>query len=174
MFVWFRKAAGSSSSAVRISPIHFRHTKPNDCQMTSVLKRIGYTAVSRPPSRRRRSCLGRPDPAHSNRWSPFGKRHIVVTREHAEQLAYFSEPAAGDRPTLLFLHSFLSTSYDWYRRMTFLYARSFCVIAPTMLGGAKPAQTGAYKPILVTRDLVTPLDAVGVPHVVLVQHDWFV
>jgi hypothetical protein len=29
--------------------------------------------------------------------------------------------------------------------MTFFYARSVCVIAPTMLGGAKLAQTDAYK-----------------------------
>jgi hypothetical protein len=151
-----------------------RYIKPNDRRMTSVLKRISYTPVSRSSSRRRRSCLGRPDPLTATEWSPSGTRYTVVTRDHAEQLAYFMEPAAGDRPTLLFLHGFLSTSYDWYRRITFFYVRSLCVIAPAMLGGAKSAQTDAYKPILVTCDLVALLDAVEVQHGVLVEHEWFV
>jgi hypothetical protein len=174
MFVWFRKATGSASSTVRILPIHPRYIKPNDRQMTSVLKRISYTAVSRSSSRSVKAALDGQTQLTATEWSPSGIRHTVVTREHAEQLAYFLEPAADDRPTLLTLYGFLSTSYDWYRRMTFFYARSFCVIAPTMLGGAKPAQTDAYEPILVTRDLVALLDAVEVQHGVLVELDWFV
>jgi soluble epoxide hydrolase/lipid-phosphate phosphatase len=90
---------------------------------------------------------------------------------------YFYQPGVARLQTLLFLHGFPSTSYDWHHQVTFFRERGFGVLVPDMLGyggTAKPEEAEAYVPSLVTQDLVDLLDAEDIKRVVVVAHDWCV
>ncbi|TRM64517.1 Alpha/Beta hydrolase protein [Schizophyllum amplum] len=86
----------------------------------------------------------------------------------------YAAPQAG-KPTLLLLHGFPSTSYDWRHQITFFAAKGYGIIAPDMLGYGgtdKPADPLAYRGSLMARDLVDILDAEEAERVIAIGHDW--
>ncbi|KZP25936.1 alpha/beta-hydrolase [Athelia psychrophila] len=88
---------------------------------------------------------------------------------------YYFSPARESNPTILFLHGFPSTSYDWRHEAAFFTARGFGVIVPDLLGyggTAKPEAPAEYVPSKIVKDIVDILDAEGVEKVVSIGHDW--
>ncbi|KAF8998851.1 Alpha/Beta hydrolase protein [Cyathus striatus] len=88
---------------------------------------------------------------------------------------YFSKPAAG-KPTLLFLHGFPSTSYDWRYQVALFQSRNYGIIVPDLLGYGgtdKPSDPALYAVTLIAKDVIDVLDAEGISdRVIAVGHDW--
>ncbi|KAL4245655.1 AB hydrolase superfamily protein [Abortiporus biennis] len=89
--------------------------------------------------------------------------------------SYFvSTSKSTAKPTLLFLHGFPSTSYDWHYQAQYFASRGHGVIIPDMLGyggSDKPTDPLSYRSSLVTRDLIEILDKEGIKKVVGIGHD---
>jgi pimeloyl-ACP methyl ester carboxylesterase len=86
-----------------------------------------------------------------------------------------SLPAVGDKPTLLFVHGFPSTSYDWYHQINYFSERGFGVVAPDMLGyggSSKPTDASLFLHTAIAQDLLDILDAEKVQNAIAVGHDW--
>jgi pimeloyl-ACP methyl ester carboxylesterase len=81
----------------------------------------------------------------------------------------------GKGPAVLFCHGFPDTAYTWRRQMKAVAAAGYRAIAPTMRGygrSSAPVDHNAYTPPHTVGDLVGLLDALKIPCVVLVGHDW--
>ncbi|PIL37011.1 hypothetical protein GSI_00703 [Ganoderma sinense ZZ0214-1] len=77
--------------------------------------------------------------------------------------------------TLLFVHGFPSTAYDWRHQVAFFAKAGYGVIAPDLLGhggSSKPLSVDHYVPSKVAADLVDILDQFQLRRVVAVGHDW--
>ncbi|KAF5345609.1 hypothetical protein D9758_015153 [Tetrapyrgos nigripes] len=88
---------------------------------------------------------------------------------------YYAVPADTGKLTLLFLHGFPSTSYDWRHQVPFFQDKGYGLLVPDMLGyggTAKPLDPQLYVSSLVTRDIIDILDAEGIEQVVVIGHDW--
>jgi soluble epoxide hydrolase/lipid-phosphate phosphatase len=88
---------------------------------------------------------------------------------------YLFSPAVGDKPTILFIHGFPSTSYDWYHQINYFSERGFGVVAPDMLGYGgtdKPTDASLYLHTAIAQDLLDILDAEKVEKSVVIGHDW--
>ena len=86
-----------------------------------------------------------------------------------------SLPAVDNKPTLLFVHGFPSTSYDWYHQINYFSERGFGVVAPDMLGyggSSKPTDTSLFLHTAIAQDLLDILDAEKVQNAIAVGHDW--
>lgn len=81
-----------------------------------------------------------------------------------------------EKPWLLFLHGFPSSSFDWRYQIGFFSDLGYGVLAPDLLGYGgtdKPTEVGAYTTEKMSEDIVALLDAEGVDRVVGVAHDWY-
>ena len=96
---------------------------------------------------------------------------------------YYHVPAAPGKPTLLFLHGFPSTSFDWHRQVAHFEPKGYGLIVPDTLGyggTSKPREVDAFRWKLQAQDLVDVLDAeLGSPSsrpakVIAIGHDWSV
>ncbi|KAF5345637.1 hypothetical protein D9758_015147 [Tetrapyrgos nigripes] len=88
---------------------------------------------------------------------------------------YYAVPADTGKPTLLFLHGFPSTSYDWHHQVAFFQDKGYGLLVPDMLGyggTSKPLDPQLYVSSLVTRDIIDILDAENIEQAVVVAHDW--
>ncbi|KAK7451267.1 hypothetical protein VKT23_012607 [Stygiomarasmius scandens] len=89
---------------------------------------------------------------------------------------YYASPAAENgKPTLVFLHGFLSTLYDWRHQVSFFQEKGYGLIALDMLGyggTAKPSDPQAYVSSLITKDVIDILDVEGLEQAVVIGHDW--
>jgi soluble epoxide hydrolase / lipid-phosphate phosphatase len=100
-------------------------------------------------------------------------KDLNVTR--GLQYHYYAVPANTGKPTLLFLHGYPSTSYDWRHQVAFFQDKGYGLIVPDMLGyggTAKPLDPQLYVSSLVTKDIVDILDAEGIDQAVVIGHDW--
>ena len=105
------------------------------------------------------------DPAHY--------RTLSVSRSF-EYNVYHTSAAPG-QPTLLFVHGFPSTSYDWRRQVPYFEAHGFGIVVPDLLGAglsSKPLDSKAFRHTSLAQDIVDILDALGLDKVVGVGHDW--
>ncbi|EIW62589.1 alpha/beta-hydrolase [Trametes versicolor FP-101664 SS1] len=88
---------------------------------------------------------------------------------------YFYSPAASGQPTLLLVHGFPSSSYDWRRQVAYFQPKGYGILVPDLLGAggtSKPDSADAFRFALIARDLVDVLDAEGLQTVVGIGHDW--
>ncbi|KAH7913250.1 Alpha/Beta hydrolase protein [Hygrophoropsis aurantiaca] len=88
---------------------------------------------------------------------------------------YVSIPAQGDKPSLLFIHGFPSTSYDWYHQINYFSSKGYGIIAPDMLGYGqtdKPTDVQVFQHAAIAQDLIDILDTESVGGVFAVGHDW--
>lgn len=88
---------------------------------------------------------------------------------------YFHSPAALGKPTLLLVHGFPSSSYDWRRQVAFFQPKGYGILVPYLLGAggtSKPDSADAFRFALIARDLVDVLDAERLETVVGIGHDW--
>lgn len=82
----------------------------------------------------------------------------------------------ANRPYILFLHGFPSSSYDWRKQIPFFSELGYGIIVPDLLGyGAtdKPKEVEAYQLKKMSQDVVSILDIENTGKVYGVGHDWF-
>lgn len=106
--------------------------------------------------------------------TPSGYRTITVARGLAYNV-YYTPAAASGKSTLLFLHGFPSTSYEWRKQLPHFEALGYGVVAPDLLGAggtAKPADVQAFRHAAMAQDIIDVLDALGLARVVGVAQDW--
>ncbi|EKM53672.1 uncharacterized protein PHACADRAFT_260148 [Phanerochaete carnosa HHB-10118-sp] len=89
---------------------------------------------------------------------------LTVARGFAYNV-YYTSPATEGRPTLLFLHGFPSTSYDWRKQIVHFKAHGFGETS-------KPTNSKAFRLGALAQDVVDILDAFGLRKVIGVGHDW--
>lgn len=88
---------------------------------------------------------------------------------------YFFISASGDKPTLLFLHGFPSTSSDWHKQVEFFVKKGYGVLVPDMLGYGgtdKPSDPVFYKKKSIAEDVVSLIDTENLRKVFAIAHDW--
>ncbi|KIY46467.1 alpha/beta-hydrolase [Fistulina hepatica ATCC 64428] len=84
-------------------------------------------------------------------------------------------PTTEDKPFLLFLHGFPSTSYDWRHQIKYFGKQGYGLIVPDMLGYAgtdKPDDPIHYVPTSLARDVIDIVDAEKAHRVIAIAHDW--
>ena len=101
-------------------------------------------------------------------------KQITVSRG-LDYRYFYQNPTDPSKPTLLFLHGFPSTSYDWRIQAAFFGNEGYGLIIPDMLGyggTAKPSEVAAYKPTLICKDMIDILDAESISRCIAIGHDW--
>jgi soluble epoxide hydrolase/lipid-phosphate phosphatase len=99
------------------------------------------------------------------------------TTTRGQTYHYYVSVAQERKPTLLLVHGFPSTSYDWRYQVTYFEARGYGLIVPDLLGyggTTKPTDGEPYRASLMARDLMEILDTEGLDKVIAVGHDWCV
>ena len=98
----------------------------------------------------------------------------IKTKRNINYHYYFSK-AADSKPTLLFVHGFPSTSYDWYLQVAFFKNKGYGLIVPDMLGYGgtdKPVDPEKYRTKLLCADIIDILDAENIDKCIAIGHDW--
>nr|GMD98535.1 bifunctional epoxide hydrolase 2-like [Ipomoea batatas] len=81
----------------------------------------------------------------------------------------------GDGPAVLFLHGFPELWYTWRHQMLYLASKGYRAIAPDLRGYGDtdaPPSADTYSVLHIVGDVVALLDALQLPQVFLVGHDW--
>ena len=81
----------------------------------------------------------------------------------------------GNGPAILFVLGFPDTAYTWRKQMLAVASAGYRAIAPDMRGyggSSTPEDPMLYTPFHTVGDLVGLLDALQVPHAIIVGHDW--
>lgn len=89
--------------------------------------------------------------------------------------SYVHIPAHPGLPTLLFLHGFPSSCYDWRFQIAHFRAHGYGVLAPDLLGYGetdRPLDAKAYRGEKMASEMVEILDHEGLAVVHGVGHDW--
>lgn len=84
-------------------------------------------------------------------------------------------PQDASKPTVLFLHGFPSSSYDWRHQIYYFAPKGYGILAPDLLGYGgtdKPESVEAYKFRTMAADIIAILDHEGVERVHAVGHDF--
>ncbi len=104
---------------------------------------------------------------------PTGYKNLATSRGFNYHY-YFSAPK-DKQLTLLFLHGFPSTSYDWHNQVTHFQKLGYGLVVPDLLGyggTAKPTNPEEYRSSLMVKDIIEILDAEKVGQCVVIGHDW--
>ncbi|KAF8859296.1 alpha/beta-hydrolase [Acephala macrosclerotiorum] len=84
-------------------------------------------------------------------------------------------PAKAGNATILFLHGFPSSSYDWRHQITHFSSLGYGVIAPDLLGYGetdKPTSVSDYRGIKMAAEINELLEHANLSKVHGVAHDW--
>ena len=84
---------------------------------------------------------------------------------------------SGNKPYILLLHGFPSSSYDWRHQIDFLAKGGYGVIVPDLLGYGdtdKPADPKSYRLKKMAGETAALLDTLQIDKVIGVSHDWLV
>ncbi|KAF9521695.1 alpha/beta-hydrolase [Crepidotus variabilis] len=104
------------------------------------------------------------------------KSYCLVKTNRNLQYNVFHVKAKGCKPTLVFLHGFPNSSYDWRYQIKFFTDQGYGVVAPDLLGYGgtdKPLDTALYKASGIAQDVVDILDRIGVTgDAIPIGHDW--
>lgn len=106
----------------------------------------------------------------------------IAFPEHAKQLtlstthtySYVNIPAVGSKPTIVLLHGFPSSCYDWRHQINFFSELGYGVLTPDLLGyrgSSKPASPEEYKAKKMAAEIVEILDHESIQRVHAVSHD---
>ncbi|KAI0824039.1 alpha/beta-hydrolase [Trametes gibbosa] len=88
---------------------------------------------------------------------------------------YFYSPATAGQPTLLLLHGFPSSSFDWHRQVEYFRPKGYGLLVPDIIGAgetSKPEDPDAFRLKPIAQDIIDLLDAEGLDKVVGIAHDW--
>ncbi|OQU90682.1 hypothetical protein SORBI_3001G025300 [Sorghum bicolor] len=84
-------------------------------------------------------------------------------------------PVDASAPAVLFVHGFPELWYSWRHQMDYLAARGYRCVAPDLRGyggTTAPPEPSSYTAFHIVGDLVALLDALHLPQVFVVGHDW--
>lgn len=84
---------------------------------------------------------------------------------------------SSNKPCILLLHGFPSSSYDWRHQIDFLAKGGYGVIAPDLLGYGdtdKPVNPESYRLKKMAGEIAALLDTLQIDKVIGVSHDWLV
>lgn len=105
--------------------------------------------------------------------SPSHSKSLTLSSGHT--YAYIHHPSTPQHPTsVLFLHGFPSSSYDWRHQIAYFASHGYGIIAPDLLGygdSSKPDALDAYKAKAMAAELIEILDHEGLDRVHAVGHD---
>ncbi|KAH0828013.1 Alpha/Beta hydrolase protein [Lanmaoa asiatica] len=91
---------------------------------------------------------------------------------------YLFSQALPGKPTLLFIHGFPSTSYDWYHQINYFQPKGYGLVVPDLLGYGrtepKSNNPADFLHTAVGQDLLDILDEECVKNVIAIGHDWHV
>uniref|UniRef100_A0A0D9W0Z1 soluble epoxide hydrolase n=1 Tax=Leersia perrieri TaxID=77586 RepID=A0A0D9W0Z1_9ORYZ len=102
-------------------------------------------------------------------------RHRTVEANGIAMHVAEAGPAGGDAPAVLFVHGFPELWYSWRHQMRHLAARGYRCVAPDLRGyggTTAPPDPASYTIFHLVGDLVALLDALELPQVFVVGHDW--
>ncbi|KAB8221466.1 Alpha/Beta hydrolase protein [Aspergillus novoparasiticus] len=106
------------------------------------------------------------------------KNHTPPKTQHTYTYTHHppspQEDGNNPKPTILLLHGFPSTSYDWRHQIPYLSSLGYGVIAPDLLGyggTSKPTNLAAYKTKSMAAEIISILNAEGIDKVHAVGHD---
>jgi len=105
----------------------------------------------------------------------FPDHSKAVKLSSSTTYTYVYIPARGLNPTLLLLHGFPSSSYDWRRQIEYFPAKGFGVLAPDLLGYGgtdRPSSLSGYNGKRMASELVELLEHEKIENVHVVGHDW--
>ena len=100
--------------------------------------------------------------------------HIKLSSGRAYSSIFIK--AHENKPYILFLHGFPSSSYDWRRQIGFFSDAGYGIIAPDLLGYGdtdKPPHPEAYTLKSMSDDIAGLLDYYQIERVLGVGHDWY-
>ncbi|EXM13829.1 Epoxide hydrolase-like [Fusarium oxysporum f. sp. vasinfectum] len=86
-----------------------------------------------------------------------------------------SRPSEPEKPWILFIHGFPSTSFDWRNQIEYFTTRGYGVIAPDLLGYGgtdKPHDLERFALKAMVKELMQLLDCEGIDKVFAVGHDF--
>jgi len=107
-----------------------------------------------------------------NRLSTKGK---LLKVQDGTKYAYVYVPAKDSKPTMLLLHGFPSSSYDWRHQLKSLTELGYGVLAPDLLGYGdtdRPTEIEKYKFKQMVAHVTEILDKESLKTVIGVAHDW--
>jgi soluble epoxide hydrolase/lipid-phosphate phosphatase len=87
---------------------------------------------------------------------------------------YVFIPAKSSKPTILFLHGFPSSSYDWRHQIAYFLGLDYGIIAPDLLGYGgtdKPSSVFEYLEFKMSKEVLEILDHEKIEKVHGVAHD---
>lgn len=90
---------------------------------------------------------------------------------------YVFVESRGDKPFLLFIHGYPSSSYDWRHQIHFFSDLGYGLIVPDLLGYGgtdKPQSLEAYRGKKMSEEINALLDVHKIPKVLGIGHDWYV
>jgi soluble epoxide hydrolase / lipid-phosphate phosphatase len=99
----------------------------------------------------------------------------VVLLPSGVNYSYTYIPAKSLKPTILFLHGFPSSSYDWRHQVTYFSMLGYGVIAPDLLGYGetdKPTSVSDYRGKKMAAEINELLEHAKLSKVHGVAHDW--
>jgi pimeloyl-ACP methyl ester carboxylesterase len=103
------------------------------------------------------------------------KKSFTVAKTGHTYAYVHCPPSNPSKPTILLLHGFPSTSYDWRHQIPFLTTLGYGVIVPDLLGNgssSKPLEVEPYIGPSMAADMIAILDHENINSVVGVAHDW--
>ncbi|KAG9316768.1 Alpha/Beta hydrolase protein [Chiua virens] len=89
---------------------------------------------------------------------------------------YLFSAAVAGKPTLLFIHGFPSTSYDWYRQIDYFQPKGYGLVVPDLVGlgrtEPKSVDPADFAHTAVAQDILDILDEEMISNVIAIGHDW--
>ena len=88
--------------------------------------------------------------------------------------SYIYKPAHASKPTVLFLHGFPCTSWDWHHQIDFFSKKGYGLVVPDLLGyggSSKPDSPQEYSMMRIAADVIAILDHEKIGKVHSVGHD---
>ncbi|KAH7100725.1 alpha/beta-hydrolase [Auriculariales sp. MPI-PUGE-AT-0066] len=108
----------------------------------------------------------------------FAQYFRDVTVSRGFKYHFLAVEPQPDKPTLLFLHGFPSTSNDWHYQIVHFHAKGFGLIVPDLLaygGTDKPLDPAAYSLKAMSQDVLDIVDSLSwsaTARIIVVSHDW--
>lgn len=104
---------------------------------------------------------------------PKHAKTLALSTGHTYSYVYIP-PSNPIKPTILFLHGFPSSSYDWRHQITFFPFHGYGILAPDLLGyggTSKPTSAEKYKAKKMAAEIIEILDHERLTKVHAISHD---
>jgi pimeloyl-ACP methyl ester carboxylesterase len=106
---------------------------------------------------------------------PNPKTLTLPETPHHHYTYHHTPPTNPSLPTLLFLHGFPSSAYDFRHQITHLSSQGYGILAPDLLGyngTSQPLDVTAYSMPKMAHEIIQLLNHENLDTVVGISHDW--